>query len=201
MKGNGFNLAPVEGSSSGGYLLYIMKYAVSALFGIKLSTTDIEKGQNGITIVPGRNHDFTSVNFTLPGHQEPVLKFAYAYGFRNIQNLVRKVKTKGSIKKEPAFHFVEIMACPSGCINGGGQLKPNNESTNITSQEWISKSDNIYRQDAGLGSPDQVLEISKENLYNFLDTWIGNDILLSKEMFHTEYHVVEGFTDGLTVKW
>eukprot|EP00958_Prasinococcus_capsulatus_P007233 scaffold673_cov410-Prasinococcus_capsulatus_cf.AAC.7 len=22
------------------------------------------------------------------------------------------------------YHFVEVMACPSGCLNGGGQLKP-----------------------------------------------------------------------------
>ena len=37
------------------------------------------------------------------------LRFAAAYGFRNIQNLVQKLK-RGRCK----YHFVEIMACPSG---------------------------------------------------------------------------------------
>jgi iron only hydrogenase large subunit-like protein len=53
-----------------------------------------------------------------------VLNFASAYGFRNIQNLVRKVKL-GKCE----YHFVEIMACPSGCLNGGGQIKPRKGQT------------------------------------------------------------------------
>ena len=40
---------------------------------------------------------------------KPVLKFAAAYGFRNIQNLVQKMK-----RGRCSYHFVEVMACPSG---------------------------------------------------------------------------------------
>lgn len=47
-----------------------------------------------------------------------VLKFAQAYGFRNIQTLVRKIKRGNS-----QYDYVEVMACPSGCLNGGGQPK------------------------------------------------------------------------------
>ena len=39
----------------------------------------------------------------------PVLRFAAAYGFRNIQNLMQKLK-----RGKCVYHFVEIMACPSG---------------------------------------------------------------------------------------
>lgn len=49
---------------------------------------------------------------------KPVLKFAQAYGFRNIQNIVRKIK-QGKCE----WDYVELMACPSGCLNGGGQIK------------------------------------------------------------------------------
>ena len=42
-----------------------------------------------------------------------------AFGFRNIQNVVRRVKTG----KCP-YDFVELMACPGGCANGGGQPRP-----------------------------------------------------------------------------
>lgn len=49
-----------------------------------------------------------------------LLRFARAYGFRNIQNVVRRVKGGTS-----PYHFVELMACPAGCANGGGQPRPN----------------------------------------------------------------------------
>ena len=65
-----------------------------------------------------RNQDFQEV--TVEVNSEPVLKFALAYGFRNIQNIVQKIK-----RKKLSYHFVEVMACPSGnsigilisCIN------------------------------------------------------------------------------------
>lgn len=38
-----------------------------------------------------------------------VLRFAIANGFRNIQNLVQKLKSKRC-----TYDYVEIMACPSG---------------------------------------------------------------------------------------
>ncbi|KAI6240847.1 Trafficking protein particle complex subunit 2-like protein [Aphelenchoides fujianensis] len=41
-----------------------------------------------------------------------------AYGFRNIQNLMRKLRLK-----KLAPDFVEVMACPRGCLNGGGQIR------------------------------------------------------------------------------
>ena len=37
------------------------------------------------------------------------MKFAIAYGFRNIQNIVQKIK-----RGKCPYHFVEVMACPSG---------------------------------------------------------------------------------------
>lgn len=38
-----------------------------------------------------------------------MLKFALCYGFRNLQNVVRKIKIG-----KCDYHFLEIMACPSG---------------------------------------------------------------------------------------
>ena len=48
-----------------------------------------------------------------------VLRFSAAYGFRNIQNVIRNIK-RGKCE----YDYVEIMACPGGCLNGGGQIKP-----------------------------------------------------------------------------
>ena len=43
---------------------------------------------------------------------------AQCFGFRNIQTIVRQIKNK-----KCAYIYVEVMACPMGCVNGGGQPK------------------------------------------------------------------------------
>ncbi|MCP9258792.1 Cytosolic Fe-S cluster assembly factor NARFL [Dirofilaria immitis] len=47
-----------------------------------------------------------------------LLTVAKCYGFRNIQNQVQRLK-----RSKCDYDYVEIMACPSGCINGGGQIR------------------------------------------------------------------------------
>lgn len=54
-----------------------------------------------------RNKDFQEV--TLEREGQVLLRFAVAYGFRNIQNLVQKLK-----RGRCPYHYVEVMACPSG---------------------------------------------------------------------------------------
>lgn len=45
---------------------------------------------------------------------------ARVYGFKNIQNMIRNLKSSGSDKN---YDYVEVLACPGGCYSGGGQLK------------------------------------------------------------------------------
>lgn len=65
-----------------------------------------------------------------------MLRFALAYGFRNIQTVLRKVKQGLS-----PYDYVEVMACPSGCVNGGGQIPP---STGSSLQSHIQEVDQLY---------------------------------------------------------
>lgn len=60
---------------------------------------------------PYRNKDFQEV--TLEKNGEVLLRFAAAYGFRNIQNVVLKLK-KGKFP----YHFVEVLACAGGKARG-----------------------------------------------------------------------------------
>jgi len=87
----------------------------------------------------GRNADV--VEYTVMSSTgEPIIKAARYYGFRNIQNLVRRLKPAkasripggrpmGSVKNPggtpagPDYAYVEVMAYPGGCTNGGGQIK------------------------------------------------------------------------------
>lgn len=67
--------------------------------------------------VQGKNKDLKECVLEVNG--KGVLRFAAAYGFRNIQNIIRNIK-RGKCE----YDYVEIMACPGGCLNGGGQIKP-----------------------------------------------------------------------------
>ena len=44
------------------------------------------------------------------------IKAAVAHGLGNARKLLDKIKAG-----EAEYHFVEIMGCPGGCVNGGGQ--------------------------------------------------------------------------------
>lgn len=109
------SLVPGGGGGSGGYLDYTFRQAALRLFGV---TVD---GPLQYHTPRSKNPDLKEVVLGING--EVVLKFAQAYGFRNIQNVVRKIKTHSTISGR-GYDFVEIMACPSGCLNGGGQLSP-----------------------------------------------------------------------------
>ena len=199
MNGDGHILRPSQGSSSGGYLVWIMRYTVYHLYQINLSVIDVEEGLNGISLHPGRNQDFLGVYFTPPNHSIPTLKFAYAYGFRNIQNLVRKLKS--SKKGSPPYHFVEVMACPSGCINGGGQVKElEHDSIKGPSKDWIANAETVYRDQT------QRLHVldphMNQQVIALLNSWIGNDAERKQKLLTTSFHAVENtLQTSLLVKW
>lgn len=53
------------------------------------------------------------------------------YDFKKMKINVAKVSTMAELQKIDIhkYHLIEVMACPGGCINGGGQpLNPNNEA-------------------------------------------------------------------------
>ena len=81
-----------------------------------LARTLYEEEIETLTYKTLKNTDFREVILEKDG--KTLLKFAIANGFRNIQNLVQKLK-----RKRCDFDFVEVLACPSGCVNGGAQLR------------------------------------------------------------------------------
>ncbi|CBH16195.1 iron-containing hydrogenase, putative [Trypanosoma brucei gambiense DAL972] len=100
--------ATMEGS--GGYHRYAMHRAARELHGLELAPRDIhyEMKRNA-------NHHLT----TSPSNPGEV--FCVAYGFQQIQNTVRGIKRK--LASVASYTFIELMACPEGCLNGGGQAR------------------------------------------------------------------------------
>ncbi|KAK2612402.1 Cytosolic Fe-S cluster assembly factor nar1 [Conoideocrella luteorostrata] len=117
---------PRAAGSSGGLLYHILQCKAAQIAGAEIQTSR------------GRNADV--VEFIVAVNGEPVFKAARYYGFRNIQNLVRRLKPArpsrmpggkpfGSARRPTGksasleYGYVEVMACPGGCTNGGGQIK------------------------------------------------------------------------------
>uniref|UniRef100_A0A8C9T118 Nuclear prelamin A recognition factor-like n=1 Tax=Scleropages formosus TaxID=113540 RepID=A0A8C9T118_SCLFO len=166
-----------EGSGSGGYLHHIYTYAAKQLFGIDAKD---------ISYKTLKNKDFQEV--TLEKDGAVLLRFAATYGFRNIQNLVQKLK-----RGKSPYHFVEVMACPSGCLNGGGQIRPLPDQSN---KDLLQKVEELYRAERPLEPEDD------EHVTGLYDTWlrsVGED--RARELLHTRYHAVEKADSGLTIKW
>ena len=64
------------------------------------------------------------------------LKVAVAHGLANARKLVEAIKA-GTL----SYHFVEIMACPGGCLGGGGQPVPTDLLIRSKRMEAIYKED------------------------------------------------------------
>jgi len=126
--------------TSGGYLWHILQRFQARFPGSRIKT---ERGRNADVV------EYSVVRHNpATGKEEPVFKAARYYGFRNIQNLVRRLKPKGQSRllaaaaargggaRKPGgamangagsgaaeYAYVEVMACPGGCTNGGGQIR------------------------------------------------------------------------------
>ncbi|MES1902183.1 MAG: hypothetical protein MHPSP_000691 [Paramarteilia canceri] len=70
------------------------------------------------------SNDFNEIQLNFSNGRS--FKLAKVYGFRNIQILVQNI-----IRNKCRFDFIEAMACPKGCINGGAQLKAPNDAENF----------------------------------------------------------------------
>ncbi|KAL5217001.1 hypothetical protein ABZP36_017685 [Zizania latifolia] len=151
---------------SGGYAETVFRYAAHVLFNREI------QGPLDFRIL--RNSDFREVTLEVDG--KPVLKFALCYGFRNLQNIVRKIKM-GKCE----YHFIEVMACPSGCLNGGGQIKP---VKGQSAKDLIQLLEGVYMQDVSISNPFEN-PIAKR-LY---DEWLGQPgSENAKRYLHTVYH-------------
>ncbi|KAI0564474.1 Iron hydrogenase large subunit [Gracilaria domingensis] len=94
------------GSSSGGYAEFILRAASKELLGVDLPVGNI------ITEKASRSGDLRTATVSNKGGES--LTFATAYGFRCLQTILRKIR-QGQCK----YHYIELMACPGGCTNGG----------------------------------------------------------------------------------
>ena len=102
------------------------------------------------------------------------LKVAIAHGLTNAAQVMDNL-----VIGESPYHFVEIMACPGGCIGGGGQPIPTNEEIRKARAKAIYTEDEKMTIRKSHENP-EVIQLYKE----FLGKPLGHK---SHELLHTKY--------------
>ncbi|KAF3481443.1 nuclear prelamin A recognition factor-like protein [Arthroderma uncinatum] len=236
------SIQPSAAGPSGGYLHHL------------LTTYQSRHPNSHIQAQRGRNADV--VEYTLVSESgDPIIKAARYYGFRNIQNLVRKLKPArasrlpgsrtiaanangtrarpsplgngragsgnprtaqpGTPAPPSEFAYVEVMACPGGCTNGGGQIRiedarevnsslsgeegvwQGQKSTPQDQRAWLARVDEAYYSDSsedgvdGNQSTTRGNVSSSDEIHSMLKYWSDLTGVSLEDLVYTTYRKVE----------
>ena len=220
-------LSAHSGAGSGGFLDYISRRGAEQLLHQNLWSDESSESAGSridLPLVSGRNADIADAVLTsvdskrrksMDGASEgegeraggdgsavksKSLRIAKIYGFRHIQSLMLKMK-RGKCE----YDLVEVMACPSGCINGGGQLRTG--TATATTESVTEGKDRIAAVDAEFHRA--VVRRPEDSplakyLYCGASGRLGRPLSdASMALLHTRYHAVPKLEElaPLAAKW
>jgi iron only hydrogenase large subunit-like protein len=148
---------------TGGVTEAVLRHASALLDGknskVDFTETRLEKGRKEVEVKCG---DIT-------------LRLCIVSGLGNAKNVLDDIKSG-----KAHYDFVEVMACPGGCINGGGQVYVDYSKVDVDTVKKL-RAEAIYNHDKGL-----TLRISKDNvdMQKVYDEYLGKD----KEKAHKLLH-------------
>ncbi|ANW98346.1 ferredoxin [Thermoclostridium stercorarium subsp. thermolacticum DSM 2910] len=115
------------------------------------------------------------------------IRAAVAHGLGNARKLLDQVRNG-----EAQYHFIEIMACPGGCVNGGGQpIQPARVRNTIDIRTERAK---------GLYSEDEAMTIRKSHknprIQKIYEEFLGEPgSHKAHELLHTHYYARENYPE------
>lgn len=122
--------AAVIFGATGGVMEAALRTAVEKLTGEELEKIDFNEVRG--------TADFKEASYDVAGM---TVKVAVVSGLANARALLNKVKNG-----EAEYHFIEIMGCPGGCVNGGGQPIQSASVRNFTDLKGL-RAKALYTQD------------------------------------------------------
>ncbi|NLE00138.1 MAG: 4Fe-4S dicluster domain-containing protein [Fibrobacter sp.] len=115
---------------TGGVMEAALRTAYDLITGGKLTNVEFEnvRGLEGVKegTVPIMGHN---------------VKVAVAHGLKNVEYVINKVREAKKAGKELPYHFIEVMACPGGCVGGGGQ------PYGVTDELRRARAEGLYDED------------------------------------------------------
>lgn len=106
------------------------------------------------------------------------VKIAVVHTLKSAMEMLERIKNG-----EADYHFVEVMACPGGCIGGGGQPVPVNAEIRKQRREALFDCDSA-----------NILRKSHENpeIIELYNNWLGKPLgEKAHHLLHTHYHKQE----------
>ncbi len=158
---------PIFGAT-GGVMEAALRTAYSFVTGKKLSKVEFEnvRGLKGVKE--------TSVN--IDGKE---VKIAIAHGLANVEYVLNEVRKAQKENRPLPYHFIEVMACPGGCVGGGGQ------PYGVTDELRVARAKGLYSDDEA-----QAVRCSHENPYvqQLYKEFLGKPLSEKAEkLLHTHY--------------
>jgi NADP-reducing hydrogenase subunit HndD len=160
--------------ATGGVMEAALRTAVEWLTGTELTTLDFKevRGTDGVKEATYKVGDLD-------------VNVAVASGLANARELLERVKKGG--KK---YHFIEIMGCPGGCVNGGGQPVQMAHVRNFTDLKAM-RAAVLYQQDGATEVRKSHENPSVKKIYADFFEKPGSH--KAHEILHTSYKVREHF--------
>ena len=107
------------------------------------------------------------------------VRVAVAHGLANVEYVLNKVREAKKNGTEQPYHFIEVMACPGGCVGGGGQ------PYGVTDAMRKVRSEGLYSEDKTLPNRCSHHNPYVKELYEkFLDKPLSHT---SEKLLHTTY--------------
>jgi len=182
-----FGYSPTFGGS-GGYLDFVYRFAAKEIFNITVP-------DGALPYKAGRNNDIHVVDLMIDNKIE--MKFAAIYGFRNIQAVIRQLK-----RGKCPYDFVEIMACPGGCLNGGGQIRPSNKNDLVITDAAVRRE---RLDDVSTIFHHRIIRPPQQNnaVKSIYSTMVLGDPYSAnaRAYFHTRYHAIPKLENPLLQRW
>jgi NADH-quinone oxidoreductase subunit G len=159
--------------ATGGVMEAAIRTAYYLLAGTPLSNLDVKivRGMEGIK----------EGTLSIPTKELGKLdvKVAVAHGLGNARKLMEKVRKQIAETGKSEYAFIEIMACPGGCVGGGGQ------PYGCVIADRARRGEGLYREDAGLAKRQSHENPEVQRIYKSFLTKPGSDI--SHQLLHTCY--------------
>jgi iron-only hydrogenase group A len=166
--------------ATGGVMEAALRTAYELATGKTLANIDIEAAR-GIQGIKEGKIDVGGIE----------VRFAVAHGLGNAAKLLNDVR-----RDKNKYHFIEIMACPGGCIGGGGQPYAGLGSEPFDISLLKLRAQALYDSDKG-----KMIRKSHENpdIKKLYDEFLGKPLSQkAHKLLHTHYK--QHFPKGITPK-